>query len=245
MNHPKKDFGFIYLKKPIKKMPYLFGSSHGEFVEFAGLRAPEETQQSLGILNSYIRIEPYYLFAKNPVARLCRRVVQKMGMQTVNKLLVRNFMEMEPRPENRMTLADTLDANGQRQTCVTINTSELDRKSLLVLHQLLGTEIQKSGIGTLESNLEKENCWPVTIDASHHLGGTRMGNDPKTSVVDKDLRVHTVVNLYISSGSVFPTSGGAHPTYTICALSIRLADTLRGKYEKKYSNHRHWQTNAE
>ncbi len=54
-----------------------------------------------------------------------------------------------------------------------------------------------------------------------------MGNDPKTSVVDKNLRVHSMNNLYVSSGSVFPTSGCANPTYTICALSIRLAEHLR------------------
>ena len=54
-----------------------------------------------------------------------------------------------------------------------------------------------------------------------------MGIDPEHSVVNPDLRVHTVDNLYVAGGSVFPTSGCANPTMTIVALSIRLAEHLR------------------
>jgi choline dehydrogenase-like flavoprotein len=54
-----------------------------------------------------------------------------------------------------------------------------------------------------------------------------MGTDPAHSVLNRDLRVHTVDNLYVAGGSVFPTSGCANPTMTIVALSIRLAEHLR------------------
>ena len=60
------------------------------------------------------------------------------------------------------------------------------------------------------------------------MGTTRMGTEPATSVVDPDLRVHGQANLYAAGASVFPTSGCVNPTYTIVALSIRLARHLRG-----------------
>jgi choline dehydrogenase-like flavoprotein len=53
-----------------------------------------------------------------------------------------------------------------------------------------------------------------------------MGADPETSVVDADLCVHTQSNLYCAGSSVFPSSGCANPTFTIVALSIRLARHL-------------------
>jgi choline dehydrogenase-like flavoprotein len=59
------------------------------------------------------------------------------------------------------------------------------------------------------------------------MGGTRMSASPETGVVDADLRVHDLDNLYVGGSSVFPTSGYANPTLTIVQLSLRLADHLR------------------
>ncbi len=146
---------------------------------------------------------------------------------------LRNFMEMEPLPENRLTLSDERDENGLPVPAVNVNTSALDRKSLIELHRIFAEEMEKNGVGTLESNLAERAPWPINFDASHHLGGTRMGKDPKTSVADANLRVHTVSNLYICGGSVFPTSGCANPTYAMCALAVRLADTLKKKMDVK------------
>ena len=72
--------------------------------------------------------------------------------------------------------------------------------------------------------------WPLPIEdtvASVHLLGTcRMGDDPKTSVVDKYHRAHDVPNLFIVDGSSFVTSGRNQPTCTIQALAYRAADHL-------------------
>ena len=60
----------------------------------------------------------------------------------------------------------------------------------------------------------------------HLLGTARMGNDPKTSVVDKYNRAHDVKNLFIVDGSSFVTSGRGQPTMTIQALAFRAADHM-------------------
>ncbi len=69
---------------------------------------------------------------------------------------------------------------------------------------------------------------PVTeIRTGGHLMGTcRMGNDPKTSVVDRFNKAHDVPNLFIVDGSSFVTSGRNHPTGTIQALAYRAAEHL-------------------
>ena len=53
-----------------------------------------------------------------------------------------------------------------------------------------------------------------------------MGDDKNKSVVNSDLKVHGVNNLYINGSSNFYTGGYTNPTYTIVQLAIRLADKI-------------------
>ena len=62
---------------------------------------------------------------------------------------------------------------------------------------------------------------------NHQLGGTRMGDNPKDSVVDKNLKVHNMKNLFINGSSVFRSGGHCHPTFTIVKLSLRLGNYLK------------------
>ena len=63
--------------------------------------------------------------------------------------------------------------------------------------------------------------------AVHLLGTCRMGNDPKTSVINADHRTHDVKNLFLCDGSSLVTSGRGQPTMTIEALAFRAADRIR------------------
>jgi choline dehydrogenase-like flavoprotein len=63
----------------------------------------------------------------------------------------------------------------------------------------------------------------------HHMGTCRMGDDPHASVVDRDLKMHGVENLYVVGSSVFPTSGAGWPTLTVAALALRLAHHLQSR----------------
>ena len=60
----------------------------------------------------------------------------------------------------------------------------------------------------------------------HECGTARMGNDPKTSVVDRNCRVHGVRNLFVSDGAVFVTQGCYEPTLTIMAISARVGEHI-------------------
>lgn len=73
--------------------------------------------------------------------------------------------------------------------------------------------------------------WPGDMQGSrHHMGTTRMADDPRRGVVDAQCRVHGIANLHIAGSSVFASSGFANPTLTIVALALRLADELARKF---------------
>jgi choline dehydrogenase-like flavoprotein len=75
-----------------------------------------------------------------------------------------------------------------------------------------------------------EQYWGNTPGVQHftaHLLGTcRMGNDPRTSVIDSTHRTHDVRNLFICDGSSFVTSGRGQPTMTIMALAFRAGEKI-------------------
>jgi glucose dehydrogenase len=62
--------------------------------------------------------------------------------------------------------------------------------------------------------------------AAHQIGTHRMGSDPRTSVVDRNLRCHDVRNLYVVGSGCFVTASASPPTLTIVALAIRAAEHI-------------------
>jgi choline dehydrogenase-like flavoprotein len=67
---------------------------------------------------------------------------------------------------------------------------------------------------------------------SHHQGGTRMGSDPTTSMVNRYGQSWDIPNLFIVGSSTFPTSAGFNPTLTIQALAYMTADAIVTRYKK-------------
>jgi gluconate 2-dehydrogenase alpha chain len=64
------------------------------------------------------------------------------------------------------------------------------------------------------------------VGSSHDLGGCRMGEDPSTSVLSPDLRVHDTPGLYVFGGAAFPSCPGINPTLTAWALCWRATEGL-------------------
>jgi choline dehydrogenase-like flavoprotein len=105
-----------------------------------------------------------------------------------------------------------------------------ETKSLRRLQELVNASLQKAHLGYLDDTAQPCSALRYT-DASHHLGTTRMSDDPRTGVVDSNCRVHGIRNLFIAGSSIFPTSGYANPTLTIVALALRLAEHLKSSRE--------------
>ncbi|HEY8485259.1 MAG TPA: GMC family oxidoreductase, partial [Longimicrobiales bacterium] len=60
----------------------------------------------------------------------------------------------------------------------------------------------------------------------HELGTTRMGNDPRTSVLNRFCQAHDVKNLFVADGGPFVSQPDKNPTWTILALAWRTADYI-------------------
>ena len=68
---------------------------------------------------------------------------------------------------------------------------------------------------------------------AHHEGGTRMGTDPRTSVVNRYGQSWDVPNLFVVGSSTFPTMSGFNPTLTIQALAYMSADAIVNRYRHR------------
>ncbi|MFB6170858.1 MAG: GMC family oxidoreductase [Haloarculaceae archaeon] len=137
-------------------------------------------------------------------------------------LAVGALVEQLPRRENRITLDhSTTDDHGNPVPRVEWDIGDHERRTIR-----RANEIQHAILAELGADVE----WTVGPDetgpAFHHMGTTRMGTDPDSSVVDPRCRAHDVPNLWIPSSSVFVTAGAMNPTLTIAALSLRVADHL-------------------
>ncbi len=64
------------------------------------------------------------------------------------------------------------------------------------------------------------------INFGHVCGTCRFGDDPATSVLDRDNKAHGVANLYVVDASFFPSSGGTNPSLTIAANALRVANVI-------------------
>jgi len=127
--------------------------------------------------------------------------------------------EILPWEDNRVTLAEGAedkDQFGLPVAKITFSLHDNDKK--LIAFARKKTEEIMWAAGAEEVSQEARYA--------HLVGAARMGNDPRTSVVDKFGQSHDIPNLFICDGSIFPTQGSANPGLTIQALAIRTADYL-------------------
>jgi choline dehydrogenase-like flavoprotein len=134
-----------------------------------------------------------------------------------------SLVEQAPDPSNVIKLGDDVDPNGQRKVEIHWRFSDLDKENVIRSRDVMRKEFAASGLGTLTFTEELFTS-PSSV---HPIGSTRMNDDPRHGVVDRNLKVHGVSNLYVATSSVFPTSGYANPTLTVLALVCRLADHLK------------------
>lgn len=145
-----------------------------------------------------------------------------------NRFSLEVHAEQIPRADSRITLTDRKDALGLPQMKVDWRYSPEDIVTVSRTLKAIDGELRRTQVGRFDFNEEtlEEDLLRFGAYGGHHVGTTRMGSDPRTSVVNANAAVHGVPNLFIASSAVFPTSSQANPTLTIVAQALRLADHL-------------------
>jgi choline dehydrogenase-like flavoprotein len=139
-----------------------------------------------------------------------------------HKMTVSCFVTQLPLETNRVDLdPDVKDDWGLPAMRITSASHPDDFKNMEFFRQRSIEILQAAGATKVWSSPPNDSR-----GSAHNRGTCRMGNDPKTSVVNKFHRAHDVPNLFIVDGSNLVTGGRNHPTMTIQALAFRAADNI-------------------
>ena len=143
-------------------------------------------------------------------------------------------MEQSPNPNSRIMLGEERDALGMQRVVLDWQLTPLEKKSYRKLIETIGIAFGATGIGRVRLHEwlhdTTDVSWPEHLNGGwHHMGTTRMNSNSKKGVVNENCSVDGISNLYIAGSSCFPTAGSANPTFTIVAMTLRLADHLKSQ----------------
>lgn len=142
---------------------------------------------------------------------------------------ITSMIEQSPNLDSRVTLDKTVDIFDIPKVIHNWKYNDLDIHTISTLGIEAAKEMARLKVARVQLAdyiLDKDIPSKELGHHCHQMGTTRMSAAPKDGVVDENLRVHGVKNLYIAGSSVFPTGGGCNPTFTLTMLSIRLGEHL-------------------
>jgi len=148
---------------------------------------------------------------------------KKALMEEANhKFTVTCFVTQQPLETNRVDLdPDVKDEWGLPALRITSTSHPDDFKNMEFFRQKSIEVLEAAGAKRIWAGPPNDSR-----GGAHNRGTCRMGNDPKTSVVNRFHRAHDVPNLFVVDGSNLVTGGRNHPTMTIQALAFRAADNI-------------------
>ncbi len=145
----------------------------------------------------------------------------------VRKLKFEIFVDWLPTDDCYVTLDDQVtDKWGDKVAKIRLFNHKHDRD----IAHILGEKAEKvlRQMGAKNTYVSIGEAPPTNLQA----GGCRFGNDPKTSVLDKNCKAHELDNLFVTDGSFMPTGGSVTYTWTIYANSFRVANYISKELEK-------------
>jgi choline dehydrogenase-like flavoprotein len=160
------------------------------------------------------------------------RVKNRRAVSAKAIVTLRVASEQPLNASNRIRLSErATDSLGVQKAVVDWRVSNDEILAMRRYAQFVREELRRLSLdsiqwqpGLIEESL---SSFPEIRDTNHPMGGTIMGRDPKRSVVDENLQVHGVCNLWIASCSTFPSGGSSNPTFTMMALALRLSERLQ------------------
>ncbi len=159
-------------------------------------------------------------------AKAGQKLLRPPGTQVFK---LNHMAEQVPNPDSRVVLSTERDALGQPRANLDWRVTAQDMRSMIRAQEIVDEELRLARLGRLQIDM-KDDTPPEDLHGGwHHMGTTRMHLDPRRGVVDENSRVHGMANLFIAGPSVFPTGGVSNPVLTFVALTLRLADHIKGQ----------------
>ena len=154
---------------------------------------------------------------------------EKNKANNIFRFKVSLHQEQEASFQNKILLSKKTDPHGTPLIDLHWKMSKKMKKTAKEMLTELGNFFIKENIGriSIDEHIFNYDKFKETFTGTHQMGGTCAGDNYKNSVVDKNLKVHFIKNLFVTGSSVFTTSGHGHPTYTIILLSLRLGEHLK------------------
>jgi choline dehydrogenase-like flavoprotein len=197
----------------------------------AGLFPSENYRRAKAVMDSSITIESETKLDDLGKAALAATAAA-LGVEASNAVAfsLGGGCEVTPDPDRRFTLDAGRDALGMPKLKLHMRLSDSDLAHFRETLKELGRQLLVSRVGMLRLNRKERREWLDGIDwGNHHMGTTRMHIDPRKGVVDANLQVHGISNLFVVGSAVYPTYGAVNPTMSLLALALRLADHLKGQ----------------
>ena len=163
-------------------------------------------------------------FAESPpVLSLITRFIPDFGLKNLAKRSISwwAMTEVLPDPENAVTIQN----NRVKINYIHNNLEAHDRLVYRWLDTLKVIENNPLSVSITQTPAHPRGLAPLSI-VGYSCGTCKMGNDPKTSVVNKNGKCHDIDNLYISDASIFPSCPSIGHGLTVIALSLKLGDYL-------------------
>jgi len=147
--------------------------------------------------------------------------------------------EQLPNPTSMVGLSREADRFGRRRLTIDLQFSPVDVDGVVRAHEHWDRYLRKLGVGRLEYlHQDLNQAIEQRLGGGfHQIGTTRMSASPSDGVVDQNLAVHGVPNVYLASSSTFVTSGQANSTFMVVAFALRLADHLARQLRASYRGH--------
>jgi choline dehydrogenase-like flavoprotein len=137
---------------------------------------------------------------------------------------LQGFMEEFANPENRVELGTGDNRLGLPQTRVHFHRA--DGFDAAAEERLGWMKLILREMGLTVGTQPEKDFGVLTQRGDHAASTCRMADSPEEGVVDRDLKVHGVKNLFVCSNAVFPSGAAVNPTLTVTALSLRLGQHL-------------------
>ena len=187
------------------------------------MNSREDTKIYKEIVKDILCVAPKY-------GKKIARMIFNKGLKCGNIFM---NLEDDPNENNKIVLDKEKDKFGIPMVKLFYKKSNYVLKTAKLFLEEFGNLCIKDDLGRIAI---RDNIYNLegfkNLGVHHHMGGTRMGINKFESVVNKDLKVHGINNLYISGSSSFVTSGYTNPTFTIIQFALRLADKI---YERLHA----------